>query len=419
MHHTDILNRLVDAYGYQSYMEIGVQRRANNFDKIKVEDKVGVDPDPAAGVWVGTSDEWFKNNHRLFDLIFIDGLHEYKQVFKDIMNSLGCLTEYGTIVVHDCNPTDEPMQRVPRETKVWTGDAWKAFVQIRQYEHLRMYVMNTDFGVGIIQKRPQPLRIPEDMLTYENLDKYRDVWLNLIEPSEWLQKLPTTDKTLTMERQLTFANICSYLETRVPFRYIRIGDGEIQAVLQNKPTGANTDGHRYFYDMGVAIHSVLSRENWHQTHYVGLQNLGSGLFPEFKKRYRYIDWTDNALLHRASIKGQFPQFMKALEGREVIIVGPKHLEKVRGFESVTDNWHHIVVPDKDAWLVHKEVLVLLLKATDIGDDKVILFSCGMMTPVLVHLLSISRPFLTMIHAGSVFDPYCGVQSRSYHKDLKV
>ena len=35
-----------------------------------------------------TSDDFFKQNKKKYDCIFIDGLHTYKQVKNDILNSI-------------------------------------------------------------------------------------------------------------------------------------------------------------------------------------------------------------------------------------------------------------------------------------------------------------------------------------------
>ena len=43
-HHTQLLNYLIERYGLKSYLEIGLQNPANNFDKINANVKVGVDP---------------------------------------------------------------------------------------------------------------------------------------------------------------------------------------------------------------------------------------------------------------------------------------------------------------------------------------------------------------------------------------
>ncbi len=147
----DIINALIKRHGYKKYLEIGVQNPIHCFDKIKCQQKNGVDPNPHYGTnpkikeWYShaifelTSDEFFGKMDanpdgiplEKFDIIFIDGLHEAEQVKRDIANSLRWLAPGGKIVMHDCNPTTEIMQKVPREVKEWTGDVWKALVSYR------------------------------------------------------------------------------------------------------------------------------------------------------------------------------------------------------------------------------------------------------------------------------------------------
>ena len=177
----DIINRLVETYGYQTYLEIGVYNKALNYHKVKCQKKLGVDPDPKAGAdIVKPSDAFFAKNRQHFDLIFIDGLHHADQVERDISNALKFLTDNGSIVVHDCNPTTEAMQQVPRIQGEWTGDVWRAWVKFRSRPDLSMSVLDTDYGVGIIRKGWQkPIQVPESA-TYQDFNKNRKEWLNLI-----------------------------------------------------------------------------------------------------------------------------------------------------------------------------------------------------------------------------------------------
>ena len=46
------------------------------FSKIKIKIKIGVDPVSGENIRE-TSDNFFKKNNVKFDIIFIDGLHEY------------------------------------------------------------------------------------------------------------------------------------------------------------------------------------------------------------------------------------------------------------------------------------------------------------------------------------------------------
>ena len=107
-------------------------------------------------------------------------------MINDIRNSLKYLSDGGTIVMHDCNPTTEAMQQVPRIQNEWTGDTWKAFVAYRCKDDLDMFVVDTDYGCGIIRKGSQhTVDVYHDYMVYEKLEKNRQEWLNLISIKEF------------------------------------------------------------------------------------------------------------------------------------------------------------------------------------------------------------------------------------------
>lgn len=192
-----IINELIEKFKYKKYCEIGVMVSKHTFDKIKVDYKIGVDPGVAGfaeATHLMTSDEFFEQNNENFDIVFIDGLHEGTQVYKDIVNSLDVLNEGGTIVCHDMNPLRELHQRFPEPERpanrpfAHNGDCWKAFVQLRmERDDLKMCVIDADWGLGVIQKGSQK-KIEETELTYENFNKHRESWLNLISEKEFFDK---------------------------------------------------------------------------------------------------------------------------------------------------------------------------------------------------------------------------------------
>jgi len=191
MTRTSIIQLLIDKVGAKKYLEIGMGPGVN-FNEIKCDFKVSVDPTPTVRVtYTMTSDEFFKKNKEIFDVIFIDGLHWSDQLHKDIINSLSVLNEGGYIICHDINPMDELIQRYPQPVKEseWTGDCWKAWVRLRSERNdLIMEVVDTDYGCGIITRGLQEkININED-LTWDFLDKNRREILNLISVENFLEK---------------------------------------------------------------------------------------------------------------------------------------------------------------------------------------------------------------------------------------
>lgn len=192
MNHTEIINALIAKFGYKSYLEIGTQRKKNNFDKIECQTKLSIDPDPTSDADLHlTSDEFFDNNQQNFDIIFVDGLHHEEQVRRDIVNAYCCLNDGGTIVVHDLLPTNELMQKVPREVKVWTGDGWRAWVKLRRLnEDLQMFVVDSDFGCGIVRHGQQERLKINQNYTYSDFEVHKEEWMNIItveQFKEWMR----------------------------------------------------------------------------------------------------------------------------------------------------------------------------------------------------------------------------------------
>ena len=146
----DLINYVIKKNKYNKYLEIGCHNN-DVFDQIRIK-KIGVDP-ISGGNFRGTSDKFFEQNTSNFDCIFIDGLHEYDQVKKDIINSIKFLNKNGTIILHDCLPPSITHQRVPRTRYSWNGDVWKAVVEARTWRDVDTYTVLSDQGLGIIKNK--------------------------------------------------------------------------------------------------------------------------------------------------------------------------------------------------------------------------------------------------------------------------
>jgi len=170
----DLIEYLDNKYKFSSYLEIGCNDD-ELFSRIKIKNKIGIDPVIGGNMKI-TSDDFFNQNKDYFDCIFIDGLHIYDQVKKDIVNSSKFLNENGFILVHDCLPRSLSSQAVPRYRFTWNGDVWKAIVDLRRDPNLEIFTCLADEGISIIQNKKNSNTLKLDKKISEL--KFKDFYYN-------------------------------------------------------------------------------------------------------------------------------------------------------------------------------------------------------------------------------------------------
>ncbi len=162
-----------------------------------------------------TSDLFFAQHAPLLfkdkpvDLAFVDGLHTYQQTYLDVANALDFLSQTGVILMHGCNPPKEASafpapswktaakMHIPGWDGRWCGDVWKSIVRLRATRgDLRVFVLDCDFGIGVVYKgQPEgtlDISIPDiENLTYADLQKNRERILNL-KPQDYLYEFLRT-----------------------------------------------------------------------------------------------------------------------------------------------------------------------------------------------------------------------------------
>jgi len=171
----DLIQHIINKYNYTSYLEIGCDKD-QSFSRIKINKKIGVDP-ISGGTIRDTSDNFFINNKDKFDIIFIDGLHHYEQVIKDVYNSLDTLNDNGHILIHDCLPRTIAHQAIPRYRGSWNGDVWKSIVELRTKSNLEVFTCEIDFGVGVIRKKNNTNPLDIKINDFKKL-KFKDYYYN-------------------------------------------------------------------------------------------------------------------------------------------------------------------------------------------------------------------------------------------------
>jgi hypothetical protein len=179
-----LVNFLLAKFANPAYLEIGCADNAL-YDSVPARDKVGVDPVSGGNVRQ-TSDEFFQQNNKKFDVIFIDGLHTYEQVRKDVVNAIECLKPGGFIALHDMLPRNWLEHHTPQlRDGPWTGDVWKVAFELADTTGIKFSILKIDHGVGLLRLVNNSILLSDMQsdLTSANFNFFADN----------LQKLPIMD----------------------------------------------------------------------------------------------------------------------------------------------------------------------------------------------------------------------------------
>jgi hypothetical protein len=144
-----------------AYLEIGCADNAL-FDAVMARRKVGVDP-RQGGTHRMTSDAFFSAHAgERFDVVFVDGLHLYDQVRRDLDGALSVLEPGGWIAFHDMLPRDWLEEHVPQiRTRGWTGDGWKMAFELLASPDVAFRLLAIDHGVLVVKPLRDKPRIPD------------------------------------------------------------------------------------------------------------------------------------------------------------------------------------------------------------------------------------------------------------------
>lgn len=148
------------------YLEVGVYNGATLALAHNSARVVGVDPYPLiksrlpapTQIFDIPSDEFFEKYvlrniaGSEADLVFIDGLHEYRQCFRDVCNAILNSKDTGVIIVHDILPVDQESASAIRKTVHWPGDVYKTIAALTDFsQELRVSLVFTyPSGLAII-----------------------------------------------------------------------------------------------------------------------------------------------------------------------------------------------------------------------------------------------------------------------------
>ncbi|NQT22907.1 MAG: class I SAM-dependent methyltransferase [Candidatus Omnitrophica bacterium] len=223
MNRVDLIQEIINKKKAKNYLEIGFGH-GDCFFNIRASRKMVVDPEfvflkkrtikyffrnlsknLANKFYNMPSDDFFIKRSKILqdirpDVVFVDGLHTFKQSLKDVNNAIKFINDDGVIVLHDCSPScaseaypaksyaHAAQLNLKGWTGYWSGDVWKTPVYLRSLRgDLKVFVLDFDRGVGIVRKgkEARPLEYTPtqiEAMTYHDLDTKRAELLNLKRP---------------------------------------------------------------------------------------------------------------------------------------------------------------------------------------------------------------------------------------------
>ena len=169
---TDLINELAAVHGYRSYLEICTPTTGRLYATVdrdryttchrlmyrcpdKFDDGLPIDF-RTSGLDIERHLRVIRAVERKYDVILVDPFHEYETTIRDLREACELLQPNGTILVHDCFPTDEKIVEPRYQIGSWCGVTYKAYIDfVLATPRLWFCTVDTDFGCGVIRQPAQ------------------------------------------------------------------------------------------------------------------------------------------------------------------------------------------------------------------------------------------------------------------------
>jgi hypothetical protein len=168
MPYLDFLSALHEVLAPAWYLEIGtwkglsLERARCRSIAIDPEFRIAVDVHrhaPELHMFRQTSDAFFasgflETNGIRIDLAFLDGMHLFEYLLRDLINCERAAAPGAVLAMHDCMPLNANMAERDRKvtsTYAWTGDVWKVLPILRKHR--------PDLAVSVVDCPPTGLAL--------------------------------------------------------------------------------------------------------------------------------------------------------------------------------------------------------------------------------------------------------------------
>ena len=115
------------------------------------------------------------NENISFDLVCIDGFHEYDESLRDFSYCVRLLSPHGVLLSHDCAPTTAIVASPKFRHGFWCGETYHSFIRIA-HDNPSFYsgIIDVDTGIGILMKGSAPSWLTKYVATNHNRGKQEE-----------------------------------------------------------------------------------------------------------------------------------------------------------------------------------------------------------------------------------------------------
>lgn len=209
------------------------------------------------------------------------------------------------------------------------------------------------------------------------------------------------------------------LKANNPFTFVRYGNGEWDGILGTRDKTGSGSQWLNIPGLRQGLQQSLKRGYDSDCYLLGMQNLVQRRAPmwEGAKRWLQINapdliWHDADVFHHCSSRAQLRPLVDELRKKPLVFIGPAH---VRPISKLLPYVGFVEVRTRDCYQDATAIYKAILKQPSPG---VFCFSAGPTAKILMaKLFPILGEKSFLIDFGSLWDIYCGVKSRSYHKKI--
>lgn len=207
------------------------------------------------------------------------------------------------------------------------------------------------------------------------------------------------------------------LQNEEYYSFVRYGDGEWEALFRDSGDSRGHGKYKLTPWSKKAMNDALAKYYTEKDLFFGCQASRAKLMNQqsrdFLQRHKLlkINWIYSDAFHTPSKQGKLFPLIREMRKHKIIFIGPKFLR--RSPEKLFKYIDFIEIPEGVGWFSKTTPKEILLRKKKFGNGILYSFSAGIGTNILIPNLHRQMQGNFLIDFGSLWDPFCGRNSRNY------